>query len=60
MSKNNNPNNTMIWKEIVTLNERVGVVEGKQSMLIKMVMAFNVPILLAVIGIILKLYILGG
>ncbi len=42
-------------EEIGALRERVARVEGRLDLLVKMFIAFNVPLLIAVIGILLKM-----
>jgi len=42
-------------REIGQLRERVSKVEGQLSLLIKLFIAFNLPILIALIGILLKM-----
>jgi len=42
-------------KEIGQLRERVAKVEGQLGLLIKLFIAFNLPILIALIGILLKM-----
>jgi len=45
---------TLIEQRISSLEQRVSRVEGQLSLFIKMFIAFNVPILVGIIGILLK------
>ena len=44
-----------MWMEMTALSERMAKIEGQMSLFTKISIAFNLPILIAVLGILLKL-----
>jgi len=44
-----------LWKEVTAIKERLTGIERQLALLVKIFIAFNVPILVAVIGILLKM-----